>query len=95
MTYECHITSALEGQSSAPLAAFLALSPWSFSRIADDPQLGPGTRAYATCYFETEAEAIHQTKAMADLLRAHGYPVLRAKVEHIVYDTHMSTGIES
>ena len=91
MTYECHITL----RPDAALPALMALLGWSYSCITDDPQLGPGSRCYATKYYATDTEAIQGTRGAAELFRVRGFHVYRAKVEHVVYDTHMSTGVVS
>lgn len=84
MTYECHIT--LRPQKD--LADLMRLLGWSYSQITDDPQLGPGSRCYATKYYATESEAIQGTQGASELFRVRGFMVDRAKVECIVYDTH-------
>lgn len=84
MKYECHIT--LRPQTG--LIDLMGLLGWSYSCITDDPQLGPGSRCYATKYYATDDEAIQGTRGAAELFRVRGYQVSRAKVECIVYDTH-------
>lgn len=91
MRYECHITL----RPQVDLSALMHLLGWSYSCITDDPQLGPGSRCYATKYYASETEAIHGTRGAAELFRVRGFHVYRAKVECIVYDTHITTGIES
>lgn len=85
MNYESHITiPAVNHQVAAEVAE---KHNWFMSKITDDPLLGPGAKSYLTAhrtdYFEMWTD---MTRVSAELARL-GIPVLREKIELIMYDT--------
>lgn len=88
--YEAHIT-APDASHETVRKAGEALG-WKFSRITGCPLLGPGTYCYLTGY-ATEVGTIRKLLDAAVVqLERDGIPVLRAKIERIVYDTR--TGVD-
>lgn len=84
--YECHIT--IDSTEPDDVQTWVELIHWRFSRIEGDPQLGKGTRCYATQLYHQREVAIKFTDAAAYFLRSKGFHVLRCKVEHVIYDVH-------
>lgn len=90
--YEAHITC---DQAHARTVEKLAsdLGPrWVYSVIAGCPLLGQGTYCYLTTY-GTDVDVVRALILHAETLLAQRHvPVLRAKIERIVYDTR--TGVD-
>ena len=85
MSYECHITSMT---AHAPRLAELAeRSGWKTSEIARDPVLGDDTYFYLTKHSHDFPEIFVAMTNMATVLEANDIPVVRKKIELIVYDT--------
>lgn len=84
--YECHITC--EGDKLATALAIDKIG-WTFSCIDGDPDLGSGTKCYATKQFNARHEddgVIGQLTTAAIQLRKLGVKVLREKVELVLFD---------
>lgn len=101
--YECHLTieegSAIQG---APLSRYewqngairqaVEEIGWVYSAIANDIDLGPGTKHYATKHFHIDLEAgavitaLGVARQMLETARCH---VVRAKVENVFYDARI------
>ena len=85
--YECHVTFLVdspEPPSNIPRG-------WKFTgRIAGDPDLGEGVRAYLTRHLPQSVgipQAVNQLEMAASRLRFLGYKVLRLKVELVLHDS--------
>lgn len=87
MYYECHITIGPHHLSSRSLVEAMG---WKFSYINGDPSFGEGSREYATQHADARINLEDVKAAMdrdAHILRQNGFPVIRQKVELVVYDT--------
>lgn len=103
--YEAHITIeegspiALEGSAlhgklwrNGDIRAAVEKTGWIYSAIDDDIVLGPGKKHYATRHFNIEWDAVtvgrwlHQAR---EQLQSAGCQVVRAKIEHVLYDAHV------
>jgi hypothetical protein len=88
LPYECHITiepvipMTLEG-----IKIRVEEVKWFFSCIHADPMLGQKTLCYATNHFSNESSAILMTQRVSEVLNELGCYVVRAKVEHVIFDT--------
>ena len=88
MYYECHISIGLHPVSARPLIE--ALNSWSFSCISGDPILGKDTYEYATRHVSGNTnfqKVLSHINTAAHILREQGFPVLRQKIELVIYDT--------
>ena len=88
MYYECHITIALHPVSAKSLIA--ALNGWHFSCIEGDPVLKDHSYEYATRHASSNTpfeDVVAHMNRTADILRDQGFPVVRQKVELVMYDT--------
>lgn len=83
--FEAHITCPREWTPTVEKAGFM--SEWAFSAIDGDPVMGKQAYCYLTGYDTNAATLLERTNRLADFLRAAGVPVLREKVEEIIYDT--------
>lgn len=82
--YELHVTVNV---ADAKLAEHVAQEHhWKTSQITGDPVLGNKPFFYLTTYTETEQMAYQKLYSCAQELRMAGIAVLRAKIEHIIYD---------
>jgi hypothetical protein len=88
--FECHITVKNEPRKFRPtqLRRLGREQGWSFSHIADDPVLGPGTFQYLTRHNNSPTgEALNvEMRMMVATLRDEGFKVIRAKIEMTVLD---------
>jgi hypothetical protein len=64
-----------------------------FSQISGCPILGQGEYCYLTVYSEHMENAIGWLSSLSRKLNELNVPVLRSKVEHIIYDTKTGVGI--
>lgn len=65
---------------------------WVFSVISGCPLLGQGTYCYLTNYNKlSPAVLVEDMQSIEQQLKERNVPTLRAKVEHIVYDS--KTGV--
>ena len=90
MTYECHITIALHPVSAEALITSLG---WKFSCIHGDPDLGIGAREYATRHAAVGTpitQVILEIQRISGILLAQGFPVLREKIELVMYDVYLN-----
>lgn len=87
MYYELHITIGNHLVSAKQLIE--ACNNWSYSAITGDLVLGKEGYEYATrhasgnCPFE---DVVASLNTMATFLKVQGYPVIRQKVELVMYD---------
>jgi hypothetical protein len=82
--YECHITfnrADAEQIEGGPLSI-----GWKFSKIDGDPVLGQKVYCYLTAHDIDYASMFQKMWATIYAVRDHGIEVVRAKIEHIVYD---------
>lgn len=87
--YEAHITA---DQQFHRQMEELAWGGWVYSQITGCPILGQGTYCYLTGYHPKDRKVLlEELNAICTKLNRAGVPVLRAKIEHIVYDT--KTGV--
>ena len=85
MSYECHVTTTVAYSVAAgELAQQMG---WKTSQIERDPLLGDDTFFYLTTHSTTQNSIMVLMAELTDEMRRAEIPVLRAKVEHIVYDT--------
>ena len=76
--YELHIT----------LLEPVELEGWKSSAIDGDPLLGDGVKYYLTTYSVSEEQGHDKINQALDVL--HNKKVIRAKIEHIVYDVRIT-----
>lgn len=89
--YECHIT--ISGMGSTWAERTVKEAGWIYSRIDGDPDLGPGTKQYATKHFnkrKSVEKVIAELQRVALALRLQGLEVLREKIELVIYDKRTS-----
>jgi hypothetical protein len=89
MMLESHITVSTEHALAA--AEVAEAMHWKTSEIARDPVLGNKNYFYLTSHDTDWARMFERMHACTRVLKAHGIPVLREKIELIVYDTKSST----
>jgi len=83
--FEWHITLDQQHRSTAQKIA--DAFGFTFSEITGCPILGQGTYCYITG-FDTNSEiALSEVNTVLRVLVTYNVPVLRAKIEDIVYDT--------
>lgn len=84
MSFECHITVPTEyAEKAASIAAALG---WKTSEIARDPLLGDKNFFYLTRHSMGLEAIMSSMENCAGFLRDAGVPVLRKKIEVIIYD---------
>jgi hypothetical protein len=85
-SYEVHITvpAAFDEETISGIAESYY---WKFSKIAGDPVLGDAIYFYLTRHRDQYLPARADMAHMAETLAAHGIDVLRAKIEHVIFDT--------
>lgn len=89
--FEIHITCPDERKNHPGQFSFLKNFPhWKLSYIKGDPLLGTGSKAYLTTHTKTLDSAKITLASMKDLIDIYGYPILRLKIEAIVFDTKKS-----
>lgn len=89
--YECHITVSV---AHADIATDVAkLFGWKTSEIARDPLLGDDTFFYLTKHDRSGVKLRTNMEVAAMQLEARGVPVLRQKIEHIIFDTKTNTDL--
>lgn len=84
MIFECHITVPTE---FADLATEAGKPDWKTSEIARDPLLGDKNFFYLTAHGTDYVALFMRMQAMTAVLAECGVPVLREKIELIMYDT--------
>lgn len=91
MNYECHITVDTK---HAELAAMLAGGGhWKTSEIARDPVLGDKNFFYLTTHMDCVFKMREKMDLMVSSLQYAGIPVLRKKIELIVFDERTPTTV--
>lgn len=90
MNFECHVTCEVKDVVAAKLdkpPTWAAFGVWKTSQIDRDPVLGEKVYFYYTCH-DTDMLSIHaRMKALVLMLSSAGVPVIREKIELIMYDT--------
>jgi hypothetical protein len=92
MSYECHVTTTVAHAEAAEVLA-RALG-WKTSEIKRDPVLGDGSHFYLTTHGNNFVSVKIRMHTLADSMKACGIPVVREKIERIVYDTKTGVGID-
>ena len=88
--YEAHMT--FDREHAKAVEDMAMATSWVYSVITGCPLLGQGTYCYLTNYDKTSPEKlVEEMKRISSALDYINVPCLRAKVEHIVYDT--KTGV--
>lgn len=86
MVYECHLTMSPVQTRDKYTVEGMGLS---YSQIDNDPDLGKGSRAYATFHRDG---SIDMCQVIADLEKYNNYlleagaKVIRRKIEVVIYD---------
>lgn len=88
--FEAHITCHIE--HAVRVEMFGTLMGWKFSRIDGDALMGAKPYCYLTCYSIQYEILRAEVDAASRNLAQMGVPVLREKIEQIVYDT--KTGVD-
>jgi len=63
------------------------LGGWVYSQISGCPILGQGTYCYLSAFGTNDIILLARVTVAEQQLQRHGVPVLRSKIERIVYDT--------
>lgn len=88
MLHECHITTTVE---HAPKIEVLAAARgWKTSEIKRDPILGDQSYFYLTKHDTDYYTLANEMRAMSRAVIERGAPVLRQKIEGIIFDTKKS-----
>ena len=90
--YECHITVGMEDievgdKKFHHLEDLARFHKWKTSYIDGDPLLGDKRFFYFTRYAKNFQDMKIKMNKMADVLIMQEFPVVREKIEGIVYDT--------
>ena len=96
MSYEIHITSHLPPRRDIErqYKKLAEEEHWTTSKINGDPNLGAGAKFYFTTYETTLDRAFIKLNIMTDRMRDLRIPIIREKIEHIVFDTKSRVGME-
>ena len=98
--YECHITinsdgSGCEGAEGDYYCKLVEDNGWIYSEINGDPDLGKGVKCYATRQFNVTKFGfdlvLESLTNMSFLLQENDVPVVREKVELVMYDKRYKT----
>lgn len=81
--YECHLTFRAD---AARQVENQANGFWKFSRIEGDPVLGQELYCYLTGWSPYMGVMEDEMRIKIDQVRSYGLPLVRAKIEHIIYD---------
>ena len=87
--YEAHITADIKHAELVKAAS--NATGWKYSQIHGCPIMGDKTYCYLTHYSTNARLLKNQLEAIETLLKMGAVPVLRAKIEQILYDT--KTGV--
>lgn len=84
--FECHITIPRE---FGPIVRTYwdGVQGWGYSQIDGDPILGKQVYCYLTRYDSDAVTLLSKMKETVGALRTNHIPVLREKIEEIIYDT--------
>jgi len=85
MSYECHVTTTVAHADAAE--ALAQEFGWKTSQIQRDPLLGDDTFFYLTKHNADFLTLYQQMTLLVLRMTSDGLPVLREKIEHIIYDT--------
>lgn len=86
--FECHITIAVK---DAEIGEEVAKEHhWKTSEIQRDPVLGKDSYFYLTTHNKTFLEIYSRMEEVINSLKEYGVPIIREKIELIVYDTKVS-----
>jgi hypothetical protein len=85
MKYEAHITSKVGYRPQLEL--YGRAMDWSYSQIWNDPKLGAEAFAYLTKHSDDALSLKNEMEQAAKYLGNIGIPILRLKIEQIVYDS--------
>jgi hypothetical protein len=91
LDYECHITIEPLNRDMDFIEGCVTSAKWRYSKIDGDPDLGIGTRCYATQLYHHKDTAIALTCMMAEYFQGLGFTVIRSKVEQVIFDTNNVT----
>lgn len=91
MNYECHITTSVQFSEVATKIA--KAEKWKTSEIARDPVLGDAVYFYLTKHSTSYIEIYKDMMYVKALLEANEAPVIRMKIELIMYDTKTGVGV--
>jgi hypothetical protein len=89
--FEWHIT--VDKQYRKEAATVAEDTAWVFSEITGCPILGQGTYCYITGFSKDSAVAYLDMEFVVKEFNIRGVPVLRSKIENIVYDS--KTGVNT
>ena len=81
--YECHLT--FRDDPEAKLEEFTPYG-WTFSKIDGDPLLGQQVYCYWTAWNGSQGVMEDEMRRQINRARELGFPLVRAKIEHIIYD---------
>lgn len=91
--YECHMTFEPDKVAAATKTLTHEILEdigveyhFTFSEIEGDEQMGPGTKWYLTRSKTDGASLANDMNALTIALGSAGIPILRRKIEHIVFD---------
>lgn len=90
MTYECHITIAVKHADVGEKVA--TAFGWKTSEIKRDPLLGDDSHFYLTAHEHARDKMRAAMLEVEKTLQNMQVPILRSKIEHIIYDT--KTGVD-
>lgn len=85
MLFECHITVSTDDAEAATTVA--KMCHWKTSEIARDPILGDKNFFYLTSHATDYNDMWSRLKAASRMLQESAVPVLREKIELIMFDT--------
>jgi len=83
--FEAHIT--MPRDKAEDVEKWAEISGWKFSQIDGDPLMGKQAYCYLTNYDTDGKRLLMRTVTLGLNLQEHGIPVLRQKIEQIIYDT--------
>lgn len=87
--FECHITCNLKDEVVCEQIA--SQCHWKTSKIDGDPVLGKKAFFYFTSHDTDLSRMMVRMNNVCNTLRARGIPVLREKIEVIIYDRKEAT----
>jgi DNA repair photolyase len=89
--YEAHLT--MDAEHHGKVREIGETFGLAYSQITGCPILGQGTYCYLTDYSLNLEEVKQRIFGIKVLLEHNKIPVLRAKIEHIVFDTKTGVGV--
>lgn len=91
-TFECHITLRAFPWDRNQAEVVAKLRGWKTSEISRDPVLGDATYFYLTLHRGRQLELEEEMIACCRDLQKLDIPILRCKIEQIVFDTKTGIG---